>query len=131
VEVLWIHNQQWKDWERLLPQETKAKLLTDRKGRAGDNKGVHHKSVMEREKFDGELEETLYGGVSVDIRFVFKGFEPQIFGEGQGCCSLLRQCPANLGVGSEQLLCLTMSQATNPGVCLRIQVIVDCQQLAV
>jgi len=62
VEVLWIHNQQWKDWERLLPQETQTKLLTDRKGRAGDNKGVHHKSVMEREKFDGELEETLYGG---------------------------------------------------------------------
>jgi hypothetical protein len=70
VEVLWIHNQQWKDWERLLPQETQAKLLTDRKGRAGDNKGVHHKSVMEREKFDGELEETLYGGVSR-----FNGFE--------------------------------------------------------
>lgn len=64
VEVLWIHNQQWKEWERLLPPETQSKLLTDRKGRSGNGKGVHHKSVMEREKFDGELEESLYGGVS-------------------------------------------------------------------
>lgn len=78
VEVLWIHNQQWKDWERLLPQETQAKLLTDRKGRAGDNKGVHHKSVMERERFDGELEETLYGGVSLKSELKVDGFSTRL-----------------------------------------------------
>lgn len=64
MEVLWIHNQQWKAWERRLPGPTHSKLMQDRKGRRGTCKGVHHKTVMEREKFDGELEESLYGGVS-------------------------------------------------------------------
>ena len=61
VEVLWIHNQQWEEWERRLPQDTQERLLTDRKGRGGTCKGVNHKMVMEREP---KGEESMYGGVS-------------------------------------------------------------------
>lgn len=66
VEVLWISNQQWANWEKSLPTETHAKLKKDRKGKDGSNPGVHHKSVMMREKFQGEIDDSLRGGVSAE-----------------------------------------------------------------
>lgn len=57
VEVLWIFNHQFADWEAKLPDDTKAKLLHDRQGQ-----GIHHKGVMKREVLEGELRD--YGGVS-------------------------------------------------------------------
>jgi hypothetical protein len=57
VEVLWIFNHQWGDWEDSLHDDTKAQLSRDRQGQ-----GIHPKSVMKRELLEGELRD--FGGVS-------------------------------------------------------------------
>jgi hypothetical protein len=61
--VLWIHNQQWAMWERKLPKETHDLLQKHRKGESGTG-GVHHKSMLKREKLDGQLQQGVYNGVS-------------------------------------------------------------------
>lgn len=59
MEVLWIFNHQFGDWEDNLPAETKQQLLADRKGQ-----GIHPKGVMKREFMEGELTDFWGGGVS-------------------------------------------------------------------
>lgn len=59
VEVLWIFNHQFGEWEDKLPAETKQQLLDDRRGQ-----GIHPKGVMKREFMEGELWDFWGGGVS-------------------------------------------------------------------
>lgn len=57
VEVLWIFNHQFGEWEDKLPAETKQQLLDDRRGQ-----GIHPKGVMKREFMEGELWDFWGGG---------------------------------------------------------------------
>jgi hypothetical protein len=62
VEVLWINNQQWADWESDLPFTTLEQLNSDRKGKDGLFPGVDHTKKMKRKLLEGELEDGLWGG---------------------------------------------------------------------
>jgi len=64
VEVLWIHNQQFADWERSLPPKTYERLQKDR----GDDPGVHNAGCMKREPFDGQVARLLKEGKTVSTR---------------------------------------------------------------
>lgn len=62
--MLWIHNQQSAGWEKELPEETRKQLQHDRTQHG--NPGVHHRTTMKREAYEGEAKQILpwHGGVS-------------------------------------------------------------------
>jgi len=58
VEVLWIFNHQWGDWEDALPADTRQQLNEDRTGQ-----NINHRGVMKRELMEGEIKDITRGGL--------------------------------------------------------------------